>query len=169
MVKIHFSKNVEDVKLFYELYRETVKRHHFIPFSYRFLKKEFESFLPDNTLLFFARWKDKILSTAIIIFWQKIAFYHQGASSSLFPKIPASYLLQWEVIKEAKKRKCVLYNFWGIASTESKKHPWYGLTLFKKGFGGKRRKYVRTQDLPISCLYFKNWIIEKLRKAKRRL
>lgn len=168
-VKIYSSKDPEDISLFWKLYRETVSRHHFVPFSFNFLKKEFESFLPDNALLFFGKWKDKILSSALIIFWQKIAFYHQGASSKKFSKIPSSYLLQWEVIKEAKKRGCYLYNFWGIAPTKNPSHPWHGLTLFKTGFGGKRREYLKTQDLPLAISYLKNWIVEKIRKIKRRL
>ena len=168
-VKIYFSNDLKNVKLFCELYQATVSRHHFIPFSYDFLKKEFESFLPDNVLLFFAQWKDKILSSAMIIFWQKIAFYHQGASLNLFSKIPASYLLQWEIIKEAKKKGCVLYNFWGIAPKENRHHPWHGLTLFKKGFGGEKREYIKTQDFPLSHRYFRNWIIETFRRYKRRL
>ena len=168
-VKIYTSKNPKDVKLFYSLYQETVSRHHFTPFSYDFLEKEFESFLPNNILLFFARWQEKILSGAMVIFWQKIAFYHQGASSSVFSKIPASHLLQWEIIKESKRRGCLLYNFWGIAPTENRYHPWYGLTIFKKGFGGEKREYVKTQDFPLSAYYLKNWLIETFRRKRRRL
>ncbi|GAI33015.1 unnamed protein product, partial [marine sediment metagenome] len=42
---------------------------------------------------------------------------------------PASYLLQWEAIKEAKNRGCKLYNFWGIAEIESKKTSLLGFEL----------------------------------------
>lgn len=168
-VKTFFSKDSGDINLFFKLYRETAKYHHFVPFSFAFLKKEFEAFLPENALLFFGKWEEEILSSALILFWQEIAYYHQGASAKKFPKIPASYLLQWEVIKEAKRRKCRLYNFWGIAPGEKKSHPWYGLTLFKEGFGGEKREYVRTQDFPLSISYLKNFIVEKIRKVKRRL
>lgn len=168
-VEIFTSKNPEDINLFFKLYKETAKYHHFVPFSFNFLKKEFEAFLPENALLFFGKWKGKILSSALILFWQNIAFYHQGASTKKFPKIPASYLLQWDVINKAKKRECYLYNFWGIAPKERKRHPWCGLTLFKKGFGGEKREYVRTQDLPLSISYLGNFIVEKIRKVKRRL
>ncbi|MCZ2846121.1 MAG: peptidoglycan bridge formation glycyltransferase FemA/FemB family protein [Candidatus Bathyarchaeota archaeon] len=168
-VKVYFSDYVHDIKLFYDIYKDTVKRHNFVPFSYEFLTGEFKSFLPNNVLLAFAQWNKKILSGAMIIFWDKIAFYHHGASSSQFPKIPASYLLQWEIIRRAKQKSCLFYNFWGISPTENPKHPWHGLTLFKTGFGGERKDYVRTQDLPLSLLYFKNWLVEKTRKIKRRL
>jgi lipid II:glycine glycyltransferase (peptidoglycan interpeptide bridge formation enzyme) len=167
-LKIEKSKDIKDIEVFNQLYQETVNRHHFVPFSFSYLKNEFLSFLAeDQVLIFKAIYKGEVLASAIIVFWQNIAFYHHGASSQKYPKIPASYLLQWEAIKEAKRRGCKVYNFWGIAETESKKHPFWGLTLFKKGFGGYEKKYVRTQDLPLSFKYWFTWTFEKLRKKKR--
>jgi len=113
----------------------------------------------------------------MIIYWQSIAFYHQGAS--VFSKIPASYLLQWEAIKEAKKRGCGIYNFWGIApgiknsndlkSSKIKRHPWWGLSLFKIGFGGYKKEYVKTQDYPLKKSYIFTRIFENIRKIRRGL
>jgi len=175
-IEIFQSQNVEDVEKFNKLYQETVDRHHFTPFSLNYLKNEFLSFAPDNEIsIFLGKYQNKIISSTMIIFWQGIGFYHQGASSSEYSKIPISYLLQWESIKEAKKRGCKLYNFWGIAPITSdfrlqtSNHPWAGLTLFKMGFGGYKKEYVKTQDLPLSKKYWLNFIIEKLRKTKRGL
>ena len=64
-------------------------------------------------------------------------------------------MLQWEIIKEAKRRGCKLYDFWGyIDPKASPKHPWAGPTLFKMGFGGRAYEYVKTQDLPLSKKYW---------------
>ena len=167
------SKKIEDIEVFNRLYQTTVDRHRFVPFSLDYLKNEFKSFASDDQILIFlAKYKDEVIASAIIIFWKKIGFYHQGASNLKYPKIPASYLLQWEAIKEAKKRGCELYNFWGIAdkseeSKDFKKHPWAGLTLFKKGFGGCRKEYVKTQDLPLSKKYWLTRAFEKLRSKRR--
>ena len=49
------------------------------------------------------------------------------------------------------------------------KHPWYGLSLFKMGFGGRSKEYIKSQDFVISQKYWLNYIIEKLRKFKRGL
>ncbi|PJA02303.1 hypothetical protein COX73_01460 [bacterium (Candidatus Gribaldobacteria) CG_4_10_14_0_2_um_filter_36_18] len=168
-LKIKKSQNPKDIEIFNTLYQKTVNRHHFIPFSLNYLKNEFSAFLADGQILvFLAEYQGECLASAIIIFWQGMAFYHQGASSQKYPKIPASHLLQWEVIKEAKKRGCKIYNFWGIIPIENfKKHPWYGLTLFKMGFGGYKKEYVKTQDLPLSIRYWLTFAFEKLRKKKR--
>lgn len=167
-LKIDKSQSLEDIEKFNKLYQQTVYRHHFVPFSLDYLKNEFLAFLPDNQVtIFFGKYKQETISSAIIIFWQNIAFYHHGASCLKYPKIPASYLLQWEAIREAKKRGCKIYNFWGIASDESRHHPWAGLTLFKMGFGGQKKEYLKTQDLPLSKKYWLTYIFEKIRKIKR--
>jgi len=166
------SKKVEDLEKFQEIYSETAKRHKFVPFSLDYLKNQFSSFSPDNQILILlGKYQGEIISSAIIIYWQGIGFYHHGASLSKYNsnKVPVSYLLQWEAIKEAKKRGCKKYNFWGIAPAELKKHPWYGLTLFKMGFGGYKKEYLKTQDLPLSWKYWLTYVFEKLRKTKRGL
>ena len=175
-IEIIKSNKIEDVETFNKLYQETVDRHHFTPFSLGYLKNEFLAFSPDGQILIFlGKYKEEVVSSAMIIYWQGMGFYHQGASSLKYSKIPVSYLLQWEAIREAKNRGFKTYNFWGIApissfdiqSSEFKRHPWYGLTLFKMGFGGYKKEYVKTQDLPLSKKYWICYLIEKLRSKKR--
>lgn len=170
-LEISQSHKIEDLKIFNELYGKVVNRHHFIPFSLDYISKEFSLFDSDNQIsIFLGKYKDEVVSSAIVIYWQGAVFYHHGASSLKYPKIPASYLLQWEAIREAKRRNCSSYNFWGVApENSSKNHPWFGLTLFKEGFGGRRKKYVKTQDLVLSQKYWINWMIEKIRKKRRGL
>ena len=169
-IKIFKSQDIEDLKIFDHIYQETVSRQHFVPFSLKYLEAEFLSFYPDNqTSIFLAKYKNEIISTAIFIFWQDIAFYHHGASSLKYPKIPASHWLLWEAIKEAKERNCKKFNFWGISPEDKKNHPWSGLTLFKKGFGGYEKEYLKTQDFPLTKRYWLISIFEKLRKMKRGL
>ena len=99
-----------------------------------------------------------------------MGFYHHAALLPKCHKIPLAYLLQWFAIKEAKRRKCVLYDFWGYVDPATQpKHPWAGPTLFKMGFGGKKYEYIKTQDFAISLKYWLNYIIESLRKIKRGL
>jgi len=167
------SDKKEDVEVFNELYKKTASRHDFVPFSESYLKNQYESFSSDDGILtFHAKHKGEILSSAIAVFWQKMAFYHHGASVLKHKKIPSSPLLQWEMIKEAKKRGCEKYNFWGIADipkeeVKKRNHPWAGLTIFKEGFGGYDKKYVKTQDFLISQKYWLNYFIEKVRRIKR--
>ena len=170
-IEIIKTQNIEDLKKFNEIYCSTATRHKFVPFSLKYTQNQFSSFLPDDQILvFLGKYKNEVVSSAVIVFWQNIGFYHHGASLSKYNKIPVSYLLQWEAIKEAKRRGCERYNFWGIAPDDNKNHPWAGLSLFKKGFGGYRKDYVQTQDLPLSMVYsLITRPFEKIRKIKRGL
>jgi len=158
-----------DIGKLTDLLKKTALRHHFTPFSLNYLKNQFSCFLSDNQIiLYLGKYQKEIIAASAIIYWQGIGFYHHGAS--LNSKIPISYLMQWNAIKEAKNRGCLKYNFWGIAENENdENHPWHGLTLFKKGFGGYRKDYVKTQDLPLNKSYYLTRTFEKLRKIKRRL
>ncbi len=164
------SDKLEDLEKFNKVYEETVKRQHFIPYSRKFLERAFEAFQKDKQVLFFfAEYEKEIVSAAMIIFYGESAFYHQGASLGKYPKIPAPYLLQWEIIREAKKKGLRYYNFWGISPENEPRHPWAGLSLFKKGFGGFTEEYVPAQDLILKKSYWLTYLIEKTRKIKRGL
>lgn len=156
------------IKDFYDLYLETAKREKFTPFSYDYIQKEFEAFQKTGScLFFFAKVDLQYLASSLIIFNKNCAFYHQGAS--IHTKFPSSYLLQWEAIKEAKKRGCQYYNFWGIYDEVSKRTPksWQGLTLFKTGFGGQTIRYLPTQDFIISPKYYFTYLWERFLWWKR--
>lgn len=169
-VKIRTSTLMPDVDEFLRLHEETVGRHHFTPYPRDYFKSQVKLFgNDDEALVFSAEYDGKVLASAIIMFYSDIASYHHGASTSdpAYRKVPASYLLQWKAIQEAMKRKCKIYNFWGIAPDENPKHPFYGITHFKKGFGGRRHDLLHCQDLPVSSKYLFNWGVETLRKFRR--
>ncbi len=167
-IQIKKSQSLEDLKKFYAIYQETASRHKFVPFSFSYLKNELEIFKRDNqVIVFLGEYKKETVAGAVVIYWQNGGFYHHGASLRKYSKVPVSYLIQWEAIKEARERGCDFYSFWGIAPEDRPNHPWRGLTLFKKGFGGKKEEYVKTKDYVLSWRYKINWFVETLRKIKR--
>jgi lipid II:glycine glycyltransferase (peptidoglycan interpeptide bridge formation enzyme) len=170
-IEIIKSDKIEEIELYQELNKKVSKYQKFTPFSFDFVKNEFEVFAKDNQgLLFFGKYKEKIIFSSLIVFWSEIAFYHQAALDPTYHKIPIAYLSQWEAIKEAKKRGCKLYDFWGYVDPKKEpKHPWAGPTLFKMGFGGLSCEYIKTQDLPLSWKYWLTYFFEKIRKIKKGL
>ncbi len=180
-IQIIKTKDLQYLDAYNRLNLETVKRHNFTPFSLEYLQKEVKAFgSDDQVLILLAQYQNEIIAGAIIVFWQGTAYYHHGASdNSKYPKIGAAYFLQWEIVKEAQKRGCKVYNFWGIEEdikdkkdlndTDLKKHPWWGLSLFKMGFGGKVINYLKTQDYPLKSSYWFTYIFEFLRRKQRRL
>lgn len=153
---------------FLRLQKEVAKRQHFMPFSKQHISSEIKAFTPDNQLIIFnARYNHEIIASAIIIFYGDRAFYYQAASSHQYEKIPAPYLLLWQAILEAKDHGCRIFDFYGASPEGKTRHPWYGPTLFKKGFGGFRIDYLPTQDLILNWKYWFTFIIETTRRIKR--
>jgi lipid II:glycine glycyltransferase (peptidoglycan interpeptide bridge formation enzyme) len=153
-VKVTKCRNIQN---FSDLYNETAARHNFV--QHRGIKEEFDML---DTDLFVAKYKNTLSAAAIILYFGDEAIYHHGAS--IQSKVPASYLLQWEAIREAKKRGKKLYNFWGIAPDDKENHPWRGITLFKKGFGGREVDFMHAQDYLVSPFALIPRTVESLRK-----
>ncbi len=163
------SRSVEQdaLRTFYDIHMETVQRHGFVPFSFDYIRHELECFKTDDRInIFNASYQGKVISSAIVVFYGNEAFYHHGASSSENARIPSSYLALWEAIREAKRRGLSKFNFYGIVENKPK-HPWYGLSHFKKGFGGYETRLVHCQDLPLGTRYYLAFVIETVRKIKR--
>lgn len=170
-IEILKSNNLKDVEKFSELHNKVSVRQKFIPFSLNFLKNEFLAFKGDNeVIMFVAVYKGEIVGSAMIIFNSNKAYYHHSALIGEYSKIPVIYLLIWEAIREAKRRNCVAFDFYGFVDPEKQpKHPWAGPTLFKMGFGGYKKEFINNNDWPITNKYWITYIFERLRKIKRGL
>ncbi|MBI5755117.1 peptidoglycan bridge formation glycyltransferase FemA/FemB family protein [Candidatus Peregrinibacteria bacterium] len=169
-VTVSQSSDDSFLREFYRIHEDTVERQRFVPFSFEYLQKEMEAFRGDEQIsVFLAKHEGQVISGAVIVFYGKTAFYHHGASLSAFREVPASYLVQWRIIQEAKRRGLSVYNFWGISPDDRPNHPWAGLSLFKKGFGGYSENYLHAKDLVLKPNYWLTWAIEKARRVKRGL
>lgn len=163
-VEVIKTTTLEDYHYFETLYKETAQRQGFVPHTG--IKEEFELFSKEGqAMLFLGKYEGEILAAAIILFTGTQGIYHHGASLS--NKVPASYLIQWEAIKEARKRGMNQYNFWGIAPPDIEHHPWNGITLFKKGFGGQEQHYLHAHDFPVSRLYILPKSVETIRRMRK--
>lgn len=170
-LRLTSTDDPKNLRKFYELQLETAKRQKFIPFSYEFLHEQFKVFAAnDNALLYSAWHKKTLLAQAFIIFYRKEAIYHYGASTQEGRKYPGAYLIQWEAIREAKKRGIEKYNLWGVSPEDQPQHRFYGISVFKRGFGGRDVEYLHAQDLIINRpKYLIDWTIEQVRKTTRRV
>jgi len=169
-VSVRLSTDPADIAILHGLQAETVSRQKFVAFSRSYFDKLFNAFLPEQQVaLFIAEYEGKPIAVAMINFYGDMAVYHYAASDSAHAKLPGAYLILWEAIREAKRRGCQWFNFWGVVGEEQTDHPWYGLSQFKRGFGGEEKTCLHAQDLPFSWRYQLNYLIERLRKWKRGL
>ena len=163
-IKLKQGNSENDLNIFWDLHEQTVKRQNFVPFPKKNTEIQLKVF-GANCQIFSASIDKKYYASSIILFDKNSAYYHQGASQ--YSKAPVSYATIWAAILEAKKRGCKEFNFWGVCEKDNKKHPWYGLSIFKRKFGGEEKNFLHAQDFPITYKYWINFLLEKYRKWKR--
>ncbi len=163
-VDIIRSTDLKDITPFLHLYHETSRRQKFV--EHTGIEMEIKECLKNKSgIIYKGYFQKKLLSVALIIYYKHQAIYHHSAS--IEQKVPVNYLLQYEIIKDAKKSGLKIYNMWGVAPEGKINHPWKGLSLFKRGYGGSVKEYLHSQDLPLSIKYCATYSIETWRKIRR--
>lgn len=142
------SPSEAEVLNFADVYSQTVSRKKFDGKDKKYFEILF-GHLKDlnNTKLFFASYKGKILASAIVIYYGDRATYFFGGTSSAHREKMAPYLLHWHIIQDAKKAGMRWYDFWGVSPRDAdSSHGWYGFTQFKEKFGGIRFDFIGAYD-----------------------
>ena len=170
-ITIEKSTDPARMKEFYDIQLQTAGRHHFIAFSEGFLTKQFAAFAEDNSaVLYTARYNGEVLAQNFMIFYGNEASYHYGVSTELGTKLSGAPLLHMQAMRDARERGIKRYNFWGIVDEDDTKHRFYGVSVFKRGFGVDELKYVPAQDLILNPVkYSVDWVIETARRKRRKV
>jgi len=167
-LKVFKTTDIGHLPIFWEIYQDTVKRQKWNAYSFEYISHEFEQFVKsDQAVLFLVQYKGMFIAASIFIYYLDTVYYHHSGSLSEYRNLPAMYLLQWQSILEAKKRGFAKYNFFGIARTDDPKHPWSGLSLFKKGFGGYKQEWQHALDMPLSKKYWLTHYFEFIERKRR--
>ena len=169
-IAIEKTSDPKAIHDFYQIELQTAKRHDFYAFSEDFLTKQFAAFAKnDEAVLYIAKLNGEILAENFMIFYGNEASYHYGVSSELGTKYSGAPLLHMEAMRDARKRGIKRYNFWGIVDENDTKHRFYGVSVFKRGFGVEELKYLEARDLVLDKIsyYTKTLPIETLRRKVR--
>lgn len=129
-----------------------------------FLKQIFETKY-NNVYFAVARYKNKTAATGVFISIANRIFYYSGNSDyELVRESQAANLLQYEMIKYAKSLGLEIYDFGGADVELNTDSDDYGVTLFKKGFGGELviHDYGKIVINP-----FTNYFISKIIKLQK--
>ena len=108
---------------------------------------------------FFATHEGTPLSGAFVFTFGKKLWFMHGASGTEKRKLQGNYLLQWEVMRWAKRRGITNCDFVGAPKVEDRTEddPYYGVYKFKLGFGGEVVEYQGCLDLPVRPRFAAAW------------
>lgn len=167
--EIERSTDPARIHEFYQIQQETARRQHFVEFSEDFLTKQFAAFAEHGeAVLYIAKHEGRVLAENFMIFYGNEASYHYAVSTELGTKLSGSPILHVEAMRDARERGIKRYNLWGIVGEDEKDHRFYGVSFFKRGFGGEELKYLPAHDLVIRPMaYRKTKLIETVRKKIR--
>jgi lipid II:glycine glycyltransferase (peptidoglycan interpeptide bridge formation enzyme) len=120
--------------------------------------------------IFEARHDGELLASGMLVVEGDRSFYLFAGSRREAPgetKRYPSYLLQWEMMRSARDRGARIHDLWGIAPQGAgPEHPWYGVGLFKKGFGGRQVAWAGTWDIVVDpAVYRLRGLAARVRSA----
>ena len=100
-----------------------------------------------------ARREGELLASGMVVLEGDRSFYLFSGSRREErgePKRFASYALQWSMMRLARDRGARRHDLWGVAPPEAgPEHPWHGVGLFKRGFGGREVTWAGSWDLVV--------------------
>jgi lipid II:glycine glycyltransferase (peptidoglycan interpeptide bridge formation enzyme) len=100
-----------------------------------------------------ARREGELLASGMVVVEGRRSYYLFSGSRREErgePKRYASYLLQWEMLRLARERGALEHDLWGVAPSDAgPDHPWHGVGLFKKGFGGREVRWAGSWDVVV--------------------
>lgn len=106
------------------------------------------------------------LAANIMIDYGDTRVYLHGASSNERRNLMGSYLLHWELLRDAKERGFSFYDWWGVAPVDaSENHPWSGISRFKRGFPGVEYACPGTYDVVLKP--FRYHLYQVARRIRR--
>lgn len=135
---------------------------------FRFLNGSLTDTAIASSYLYSAEYNRAVIGGILVVNFGDTATYLHGASSDTYRSVMAPHLLQWHALKDAQLNGKCFYDFWGIAPSDSKNHPWKGITKFKKGFGGSEIRYPGTLDIPLNHFLYRGYSFARTLHRKRK-
>lgn len=188
-VKIAAGNSPADYDYFWQMLSKTYSRKNIRTYSRDYYQKLLETAGVDldhherlSAKVYYAQYEGKILAANFAVFFGDTATYLHGGSDLEYRQLMAPYLLQWQMILEAKKAGFHYYDFFGVlpikefSSAEqvlrtgrliTDQHQSAGYSRFKRGFPGVEVNYAGTFDLVI-----KTWrygVMKGIKWTKRRI
>ncbi|MDI9479788.1 MAG: lipid II:glycine glycyltransferase FemX [Syntrophomonadaceae bacterium] len=158
-VVIRQAENKEDLRIFYDILLETAQRDQFLIRGYEYFEWIWDHMVLNGYgQIFVAEYEGQAIAATLAMILGEKAWYLYGASSNEHRNVMPNYLIQWEMIRWAKRQGCTMYDFRGVSGDLDENNPLYGLYRFKKGFGGELTEFIGEYDQVYSRFFDWLWI-----------
>lgn len=143
----------EDLQQFQDILETTGTRDGFFIRKKEYFEHLYDSFDKEHLKLVFADYQGKPIACVLNIFYGNKEWYLYGGSLNEHRNVMSTYLLQWEMIKQAIERKMDCYDFRGVCATDET-HYNEGLYRFKKGFNADFIEFMDMHKVYNKFIYF---------------
>jgi peptidoglycan pentaglycine glycine transferase (the first glycine) len=148
-VSIEAASSEEDLKTFYNIFKEFSIDKRFMSRDYEYQKCLWDTYIARGMgRLFLAKYKEEIIGGLIcIMFGGKCLAMHMGTPYK-YQKLQTYYAYVWESIRWAKEQGCSWYSFRGVGTTPTQEY-------FKNKFLPEIVGLVGYYDLPFRPFLYK--------------
>ena len=143
----------ENLQQFQDILETTGTRDGFYIRNKEYFEKLYDSFDSKHLKLVFADYQGKPIACVLNIFYGNKEWYLYGGSLNEHRNVMSTYLLQWEMIKQAIERNMDCYDFRGVCATDAT-HYNEGLYRFKKGFNADFVDFIDMHKVYNKFIYF---------------
>ncbi len=168
-VTVTHGHTPKDLAVFYALHETTAKRQN-ITYRTKEYFEEIRRFIMEEggKGTFFTGWVDgHAVASILVTFLGEESIYLYGGNDVADHNVYASYLVQWEAMREAKRRGCTFYNMTGISQTEDPNDAWAGLRQFKLKFSSNIVSLVAARDYPYKPVRYQ--LFQQADRVRRKL
>jgi lipid II:glycine glycyltransferase (peptidoglycan interpeptide bridge formation enzyme) len=159
---------LEDLSMLYAMYAETSVRDGFVIRDEGYYRSVWQLFMSDqrSTLEIqnsgmplaeplIAEVDGEPVAAIFVFYFAGRAYYVYGMSRSAHREKMPTYLLQWEAMKRAKAKACMIYDLWGAPEIFDESDSMWGVYRFKEGLGGRVVRTLGAWDFAPSPLWYK--------------
>jgi lipid II:glycine glycyltransferase (peptidoglycan interpeptide bridge formation enzyme) len=159
---------LEDLSMLYAMYAETSVRDGFVIRDEGYYKTVWQLFMSDRPAKIedqnseiplaeplIAEVDGEPVAAIFVFYFAGRAYYVYGMSRSAHREKMPTYLLQWEAMKRAKAKGCMIYDLWGAPEVFDESDSMWGVYRFKEGLGGRVVRTLGAWDFAPSPLWYK--------------
>jgi peptidoglycan pentaglycine glycine transferase (the first glycine) len=159
-VRVEEDSSPEAREFFWDMYEQTAQRNGFWHRPRDYHSAMWRTlFDAGRARLFFATHEGERLAAMLVYTFGRKYWYAQGASTDEKRNLMPTYLLQWELMRWARRQGISYYDMVAVPSPDSldESHPLYGVYKFKVGFGGEMADFLGCLDLPVKRVRARLW------------